>query len=211
MPATKTILVTGCSAGGVGYAVALAVAKQGHYVFATARNLAKIPSELTELSTVTTLQLDVTSIESLAFAAKAVSEATEARGARGLDVLVNNAGVGLTTPLLDVDIEQAQRVYDTNVWGSLRAVQAFSDLLIERKGQLVNVCSISTVLHVPWMGKFSSSPLENKIGIGTVFICLLNNRSLCVFQVRFDCHVRYLAPGTIAIWRFSHHRCAWCG
>lgn len=153
MPGAKTVLVTGCSAGGVGAATALALARQGHRVFATARNLAKIPPELAELSVVTTIQLDVTSSDSVSAAVKIVGAATAQQGAFGLDALVNNAGLGYTIPLLDADFEQARVVYDTNVWGSLRVIQAFSDLVIARKGRLVNVCSISSALHAPWMGK----------------------------------------------------------
>lgn len=148
----KTILVTGCSAGGVGAALAIALATKGHYVFATARNLSKIPPALVSLPTVTTLLLDVTCKTSIATVATAVADATRARGNPGLDVLINNAGVGYTAPLLDTDLDLAQRVYDTNIWGPIRIIQSFADLLIKKKGRLVNMCSISSVLHMPWMG-----------------------------------------------------------
>lgn len=148
----KTILVTGCSAGGVGAALAIALATKGHCVFATARNLSKIPPALVNLPTVTTLLLDVTCKTSIATVATAVADATKARGDPGLDVLINNAGVGYTAPLLDTDLDLAQRVYDTNIWGPIRIIQSFADLLIRKKGRLVNMCSISSVLHMPWMG-----------------------------------------------------------
>ncbi|KAJ4108667.1 NADPH-dependent 1-acyl dihydroxyacetone phosphate reductase, partial [Fusarium equiseti] len=105
----KTILITGCSAGGVGAAVAIALATKGHHVFATARNLGKIPSELVDFPTVTTLLLDVTCTKSIVAAATAVANATG-----GLDVLINNAGLGYTVPLLDTDFDLAQEVYETN-------------------------------------------------------------------------------------------------
>ena len=56
----KTILITGCSAGGLGAAITLALAKQTHHVFATARDVNKIPEELRALSNVTAFPLDVT-------------------------------------------------------------------------------------------------------------------------------------------------------
>jgi NAD(P)-dependent dehydrogenase (short-subunit alcohol dehydrogenase family) len=143
----KTILVTGCSAGGIGAAVARELAGHGHHVFATARTVAKIPAELAGLPNVTTLQLDVSSDESVKEAAKAVAE----KG--GLDVLVNNAGCGYTMPLLDVDIAHAQRLHDTNVWGALRTIQAFSDLLIANQGRIVNISSVGAVVNTPWIGK----------------------------------------------------------
>ncbi|PYI03225.1 hypothetical protein BO78DRAFT_421798 [Aspergillus sclerotiicarbonarius CBS 121057] len=86
-----------------------------HHVLVTARAPSKIPSSLTTLTNVTALQLDVTDPESVAAAVRAV----EQHGA-GLNMWINNAGAGYTMPLLDVDLAQAQQVYETNVWGPLR-------------------------------------------------------------------------------------------
>ncbi|KAL2021076.1 hypothetical protein VTK56DRAFT_7495 [Thermocarpiscus australiensis] len=151
--ANKTILVTGCSAGGIGAAIAHALAKRGHAVYATARDMSKIPAELAEHPNVTTLALDVTSAASVADAARAVAGG---KGGR-LDVLVNNAGAGYTMPLLDADLDYAQRLHDTNVWGPLRTIQAFADLLIESQGRVVNVSSVGAVVNTPWIGVYSSS------------------------------------------------------
>lgn len=150
----KTVLITGCSAGGIGAALAHALAKRGHQVFATARNTSKIPSTLTSLPNVTTLQLDVTSASSVSEAAQAVAAATQDQGTRGLDVLVNNAGAGYTMPLLDADLDDAQRLYEVNVWGALRTVQAIAALLIEKGGRVVNVSSMGGALHTPWVGTY---------------------------------------------------------
>jgi NAD(P)-dependent dehydrogenase (short-subunit alcohol dehydrogenase family) len=146
----KSILVTGCSAGGIGAAIALELARHGHHVYATARVTSKIPTELSALSNVTTLQLDVTLDASVREAAKAVANSTDSTG---LDVLVNNAGYGYTTPVLDMDIAQAQRLHDTNLWGAVRTIQAFSDLLIASKGRIVNISSVGAVVNTPWIGK----------------------------------------------------------
>jgi len=144
----KTVLITGCSAGGIGGALALALAKQGHHIFATARNPSKIAAELTALSNVTVLTLDVTSQASVQSAAKAVTSS-----GRGLDVLVNNAGVGYVAPILDMDIEQVQKLYETNVWGCVRTVQAFQDLLIASRGRVVNLGTVASFVNMPWMCK----------------------------------------------------------
>ncbi len=153
MSARKTILVTGCSAGGIGAAVARELAQLGHHVYATARTASKIPTELSELPNVTVLQLDVTSDESVRAAAKAVADhgASTGTGA-GLDVLVNNAGHGYTMPILDVDVAHAQRLHDTNVWGVVRTIQAFADLLIANQGRVVNMSSVGAVVNTPWIG-----------------------------------------------------------
>ena len=151
MTSKKTILITGCSANGIGAALADALAKAGHTVFATARDPSKIPTTLTALPNVKTLALDVTSPSSVADAVAAVKG--DDRAGR-LDVLVNNAGAGYTIPLLDADLEQARRVHDTNVWGPLRTTQAFADLLIASKGRVVNISSVGAVVNTPWIGGF---------------------------------------------------------
>ncbi len=146
----KTILVTGCSAGGIGAAVARELATHGHHVYATARTVSKIPAELSELPNVTVLQLDVTSDESVRAAAKAVADSG---ASKGLDVLVNNAGQGYTMPLLDVDIAYAQQIHDINVWGVVRTIQSFADLLIASQGRVVNISSVGAVVNTPWIGR----------------------------------------------------------
>lgn len=54
-------------------------------------------------------------------------------------MLVNNAGAGYTMPLLDADLDEARRLYETNVWGTMRTVLEFSALLIESRGRVVNM------------------------------------------------------------------------
>ncbi|KAI3327509.1 dehydrogenase with different specificitie [Ustulina deusta] len=150
--APKTVLVTGCSAGGIGAAVALALAQRGHHVFATARTVSKIPPGLSELANVTSLHLDVTSSESVAQAAQAV-----AASGRGLDILLNNAGAGYAMPVLDIDISKAQRLYDVNVWGPIRTVQGFANLLIASHGRIVNISTVGAVINTPWISTYASS------------------------------------------------------
>ena len=143
---SKSILITGCSAGGIGASLALALAqKKDHHIFATARNISKIPKTLHGCSNVTVLALDVSSSSSVTEVAKIVRES-----GHGLDILINNAGLPFSMPLLDADIQDAQRVYDVNIWGVVRMIQAFADLIIERKGRIVNVGSVGGVLNIPW-------------------------------------------------------------
>jgi 1-acylglycerone phosphate reductase len=82
----KSVLITGCSKGGIGDALAQEFHIRGLKVFATARNLAKI-QHLEELG-IETIQLDVTDADSIASAVKHVSSVTDGK----LDILVNNSG-----------------------------------------------------------------------------------------------------------------------
>ncbi|KAI0018193.1 oxidoreductase [Xylariomycetidae sp. FL0641] len=158
--APKTVLITGCSEGGIGAAVAQALARRGHHVYATARDVSKIPGELRGArANVTVLALDVRSAASVRAAAEAVAAAD--RG-RGLDVLLNNAGVGYTMPLLDADVARAQAVFDVNVWGLLRAVQAFAPLLVARRGRVVNLNTCGAVVNTPWIASYTASKAAAK-------------------------------------------------
>jgi 1-acylglycerone phosphate reductase len=148
----KTVLITGCSAGGIGWALAKAFQKKGFHVFATARDTSKA-EDLSQLSDVEILQLDVADPESISQCKDVVTGRTGGR----LDVLVNNAGAEFVCPLLDVDIAESKKLYDVNVWGPLAMVQAFAPLLIEAKGVISNHTSISCVLPLVWSGAFHPS------------------------------------------------------
>jgi short-subunit dehydrogenase len=137
----KTCLVTGCSAGGVGAAFAEAFKNKGYHVFATARSPSKVPQSLHEASNVTVFALDVTSAESIASAVEEVRKHTEK-----LDVLINNAGLGLNMPGLDTSIDEAKKLFDLNFFGVLAMMQAFSPMLVAARGCVVNNSSVGALI-----------------------------------------------------------------
>ena len=157
-PTPKTVLITGCSAGGIGAAVAVAFLKRGHCVFATARSVSKIPIEISGHSNATVIPLDVSSTSSVAEAVKVV-----VASGRKLDILFNNAGVGHAMPILDLDIEPAKEVYEVNLWGVVRTIQGFAGLLIESRGRIVNVSTCGAVVNTPWICEFILSPRLKKV------------------------------------------------
>ena len=151
--AAKTALVTGCSAGGIGHGLAAELARRGVHVFATARNLSKM-SDLDKASNITLLTLDVTSPSSIAAAVAAVKEKTGGR----LDYLVSNSGGGDGGgPILDLDLAKSKAMFDVNLWGFIAVIQAFAPLVIAAKGMFVNISSIASLLHAPWMATYSAS------------------------------------------------------
>ncbi|CAD0086137.1 unnamed protein product [Aureobasidium vineae] len=155
--AKKTVLVTGCSAGGIGAAMTKAVSDQGYYVFATLRNTSKAGS-LAQLANVEILELEVTSHESIG---QCVLEVQKSTGGT-LDVLVNNAVADFVIPLLDVSIEEAKRLYDVNVWSVLATTQAFAPLLIKARGAVCNISSVAATMPLAWGGVYSSSKVAAK-------------------------------------------------
>ncbi|KAK4189460.1 hypothetical protein QBC35DRAFT_530850 [Podospora australis] len=145
----KTILITGTSTSSIGASLAASFASLGpkYHIYATARDPGKIPASLSSLPNVTVLALDVASPDSISAAVASVSE--------GLDILINNAGIGYTTPLLDASLPRAQALFDVNLFA--RVIQAFSPLLIKSKGKVVNISSEGAVVYTPWIGVYSSS------------------------------------------------------
>lgn len=148
MTTKGSALITGCSDGGIGSGLALTFQERGYHVFATARNPQKM-SALNNLPNVTLLTLDVTSKDHIQAAVEAVSARTGGK----LSYLINNAGRNHFMPLLDDDIDAVKMIFDINVWGPLAVTQAFSSLLINAQGTLVNITSIAGHGAVPTMGK----------------------------------------------------------
>ncbi|KAF4122055.1 1-acylglycerone phosphate reductase [Geosmithia morbida] len=138
-----TVLITGCTPGGIGHALAAEFHKRGCHVIATARN----PDVLEGLQAegFSTAQLDVTDEESLQSCREAVEKLTDGR----LDILVNNAGRTHTIPALDMEIDDVRATYEANVFGPMRAVQAFIGPLMAARGLIVNISSTSA--QVPYM------------------------------------------------------------
>jgi 1-acylglycerone phosphate reductase len=150
-PSRRTVLITGCSDGGMGAALAIAFHKAGLKVYATARN----PTKMADLARrgVETMQLDVQSEASIQAVVKTLSSSTGS-----LDILVNNAGAQFVMPLIDVDIAEAKRIYDLNVWSHIAVTQAFIKLLLAAPaGLLVNHTSVAAGITIPMQGVYNSS------------------------------------------------------
>ncbi|KAI0890142.1 putative short-chain dehydrogenase/reductase [Annulohypoxylon maeteangense] len=147
----RSVLITGCSEGGIGAALAAEFQAQGCQVFATARTTDKMHA-LAKLG-IQTLELDVTSDASIAAAVSAVQEATDG----SLDFLINNAGVNHVMPFTDSKVADLRRVIDTNVVAVLAVTHAFLPLLIKAKGTVATVGSINEVFNPPFQVAYNAS------------------------------------------------------
>ena len=149
----KTALITGCSDGSLGSALALEFAKHNFHVFATLRNPAKAAS-LASHPAIDILSLDVTDSSSISSCAAIVEKKAGGR----LDVLVNNAGMMFCMPLLDTNIEESKKLFDVNVWGLLAVTQAFAPMLVRSKGVVLNIASIAGAVRMAWQGPLLHFP-----------------------------------------------------
>jgi NAD(P)-dependent dehydrogenase (short-subunit alcohol dehydrogenase family) len=137
-------LVTGCSTG-IGRATAVELTKRGHDVVATARRR----EVLDDLDVAQRLALDVMSDKSVAAAVEQAGD---------IDVLVNNAGISVGGPVERVPLGDAQRMFDTNVWGAVRMVQALAPGMRARsRGWIVNVTSTMGRVVAPLGGYYAAS------------------------------------------------------
>jgi len=149
-------LVTGTSTG-IGFATALHLARHGHTVVATMRNLAKAgPLETAaraERLPLVVRELDVTSQASID---RAMGETRDREGA--VDVLVNNAGIGGATPLELTPEDEHRAMFEANYWGPIRMIQAVLPAMRERRaGCIVNVTSIAGRIATPNQIPYSAS------------------------------------------------------
>lgn len=144
----QTVLITGCSDGGIGAALAVLFQQRGWHVFATTRDPAKMGS-LRDLPNVTLLALDVVKSKDIKAAVQAVSEKTGGT----LDCLISNAGRNHFMPILDEDLDAVRNIFEINLMGPMALTHAFAPLLIKAKGIAVYVTSISGYLNIPYMGK----------------------------------------------------------
>lgn len=150
MDIQRAVLVTGASTG-IGRKIAEVLAEQGHFVYAGARKQADLDA-LDAIDNIQAIRLDVTIQEDIDAAVKTVRE-----GGRGLHGLVNNAGVFIGGPMIDVDLEEVKWLMDVNVYGVYRVTQAFAPMIIESEGRISTIGSISGTLSGRFSGPYSMS------------------------------------------------------
>ena len=155
----KAILITGASSG-FGRLATEHFARAGAKVFATMRNLPRAEAEeLRNLARKDKLDIHVIAIDVLddAQVAAGVAEAERIAG-RGLDVLVNNAGIGITGPVEVQDMEATRLAFDTNVLGYQRLARAVLPGMRARKqGHIFAISSQLGRVIVPFAGHYSAT------------------------------------------------------
>lgn len=143
----KVIIVTGASSG-IGEATAVFLHQKGHKVYGTSRSLASVHSSGFQL-----LQLNVNDTQSVN---DCVDLIIEKEGE--IDVLVNNAGIGLAGAVEEISEKEAQLIFDTNVIGIHRTCSAVLPHMRKQKsGQIINIGSMAGMIGLPYRGFYSAS------------------------------------------------------
>lgn len=176
---TKVILITGASSG-LGKATATYLAKKNYKVFGTSRN----PDNYPKNDAFKLLSFDLNQPKS----AKILVEKVIEKVGR-IDVLINNAGAGITGPMEETAITAMQSNFQTNLFGPLALTQEVLPVMRKQQsGLVINITSIGGYMGLPFRGIYSSS--KGAFGIAS--------EALRMEVKRFGIDVVTLAPGDYA-------------
>jgi NAD(P)-dependent dehydrogenase (short-subunit alcohol dehydrogenase family) len=174
----KVVLVTGASSG-IGKSIATHLSDNNYTVYGTSRNPSRYPD-----SDFTLLALNVQDQESIN---ETVNAIIEKEGQ--LDVLINNAGVGITGPMEETPMDQVEHAMNTNFFGPLRVLQAVMPQMRKQKsGRVINITSIAGYMGLPYRGIYSASK-------GALEIATEAYRMECA---HLNIHFSNVAPGDFA-------------
>ena len=155
----NNIVITGVSTG-IGFATALRLTKAGHTVFGSVRNdvdAKKIEAKLGK--NYHPLIFDVTDEIAIKEASEYVNKEV---GDNGIDVLINNSGIALGGPILEIPINVFRKQFEVNLFGIVTVTQAFSKLLgahrgSNHQGKIIMISSVAGKRSYPFVGPYSAS------------------------------------------------------
>jgi short-subunit dehydrogenase len=142
----KVVLITGASSG-IGKTTAEYLSQKGYKVYGTSR------SSRQEKFSFEMLQLDVNKQETIANTIALIIE-KEGR----LDVLINNAGMGITGPIEETPTKEMRHVFNTNLFGAIDVMKVVLPQMRKQKsGLIINITSIAGYMGLPFRGIYSAS------------------------------------------------------
>jgi NAD(P)-dependent dehydrogenase (short-subunit alcohol dehydrogenase family) len=175
---SKVILITGASSG-IGKAIGEFLHHKGFIVYGTSRNPEKITNSVFPL-----LALDVRNTESIMGAvAKVIALSSR------IDVVINNAGVGITGPLEEIPTAAIKNNFETNFFGPIEVMKAvLPQMRSQKSGLIINITSIAGYMGLPYRSVYSASKgaLE------------LITEALRMEVAAFGIHITNVAPGDFA-------------
>ncbi len=152
----RTAIITGASSG-IGRAAARELAGRGANIVLAARRRQKLEAVAADIAPLPGRCLVVPTDVTDRLATEALVRRTmEEFG--GVDILINNAGVGLFAPIAGGSLDNARRLFEVNFWGAVHCIQAaVPDMQAQRRGHIVNVSSVAGHIAPPYMGMYSAT------------------------------------------------------
>ena len=174
----KVVLITGGSSG-IGKSIGVFLHTKGFKVYGTSRNPERYLDSVFPL-----IALDVRNSETIQ---RAVAEVISKSGR--LDVVINNAGVGITGPIEEIPAEEIKNNFETNFFGPIEVMKAsLPQMRNQKSGLIINITSIAGYMGLPYRGIYSASKgaLE------------LITEALRMEVKSFGIHITNVAPGDFA-------------
>ncbi len=174
----KVVFITGASSG-IGKAVGTFLQSKNYIVYGTSRNPDRISDSQFPL-----VALDVRNVESIQ---KAIAEVLSKE--KRIDVLINNAGVGITGPLEEIPAEEIKNNFETNLFGPIEVIKAVLPAMrAQKSGLIINVTSIAGYMGLPFRSVYSASKGAFE----------LVTEALRMEVKPFGIHITNVAPGDFA-------------
>ena len=152
----RTVIITGASSG-IGRETALEFARRRAHVILASRNRDKLEALSAELADFPGRRLVVPTDVTDRLAVEALVRRT-VEEFDGVDVLVNNAGVGLFAPIAAGSLDNMHHLFDVNLWGAIHCIQAAVPYMRRQgRGHIVNVSSIAGKIATPYLGAYSAT------------------------------------------------------
>nr|WP_315184871.1 SDR family oxidoreductase [uncultured Flavobacterium sp.] len=143
----KVVLITGGSSG-IGKSIGEFLHHKGFVVYGTSRNPEKVVNAIFPL-----IALDVRDVDSIN---KAVAKVIAISGR--LDVVINNAGVGITGPLEEIPTSEIKNNFETNLFGPIEVMKAvLPQMRAQQSGLIINITSIAGYMGLPYRSVYSAS------------------------------------------------------
>lgn len=144
---SKVVLITGGSSG-IGKSVGEFLAQKNYTVYGTSRNPLNYPNSKFDL-----IALDVTNIISIQ---EAVAKIIEKENR--LDILINNAGAGITGPIEEIPDEEIKRNFEINFFGPISVIKTvLPKMRAQGSGLVINITSIAGYMGLPYRGIYSAA------------------------------------------------------
>ncbi|MCF6167453.1 SDR family oxidoreductase [Lutibacter sp.] len=175
---SKVVLITGGSSG-IGKSVGEYLTQKGFVVYGTSRNASNIKNHPFKL-----VSLDVNDVDTII---NAVEEVIKNEGK--LDILINNAGMGITGPIEETPTNEMRKVFNTNFFGAIDVMKAVLPQMRKQKsGLIINVTSIAGYMGLPFRGIYSAT--KGALEIAT--------EAIRMEVKKFGIKVTNVAPGDFA-------------
>jgi NAD(P)-dependent dehydrogenase (short-subunit alcohol dehydrogenase family) len=150
----KSAVITGASSG-IGLSCVARMSRAGWQVFAGVRKQAdREKLEQNFDANVCPVLMDVEDEAAIAAAAAGIERQLSGRG---LDGLVNVAGIGMVRPMEYATMQDLRKIFDVNFFGQVASIQAFSRLLRKQRGRIVNITTVGVNLAIPFGGLLNAS------------------------------------------------------